>query len=127
VTFGKYALIIFGAAATSQALLLPVLSEANRPAVALGAGLAVANVLVAFALAAWGLGKSPRVFLGAVLLGMAVRLGLVLVAVGLAVALFDYPKLPLAMSLLAYFTPFLMFELAVLHRSTPAPNAAVAR
>jgi hypothetical protein len=131
VTFGKYALIILGAAGLSQAALLPLLSEGVRPAVGLGAALAVANVLLAFALAAWGLKRSPNVFLGAVLGGMMVRLALVLLAVALAVAVFDIPKVPLAMTLLSYFVPLLVFELAVLHRSTPppasAPTAAVAR
>jgi hypothetical protein len=131
VTFGKYALIILGAASLSQAVLLPLVSEAVRPAVALGAALAVANVLLAFALAAWGLRRSPRVFLGAVLGGMMVRLALVLLAVVLAVAVFETPKVPLAMTLLSYFVPLLVFELAVLHRRTPprapAQTAAVAR
>ncbi|HEY6547560.1 MAG TPA: hypothetical protein VI589_06630 [Vicinamibacteria bacterium] len=126
MTFGKYSIIVLGAAALSQAVLLPLLSEAVRPAVALGAALAVANVLLAFALAAWGIRRSPRVFLGAVLGGMMVRLALVLLAVALAVAVFDYPKVPLAMTLLSYFVPLLVFELAVLHRSTPAPAVTTA-
>jgi hypothetical protein len=124
VTFGKYALFILGAAGLSQAALLPWLSEGLRPAVALGAALAVSNVLLAFALAAWGLKRSPRAFLGAVLGGMMARLGLVLLAVAVAVAVFEFPKVPLAMTLLGYFVPFLVFELAVLHRSTPAPAVA---
>jgi hypothetical protein len=127
VTFGKYALIILGAAGFSQAALLPWLSGSVRRAVALGAALAVSNVLLAFALAAWGLKRSPRAFLGAVLGGMMARLGLVLLAVAVAVAAFDVPKVPLTMALLGYFVPFLVFELAVLHRSTPPPATAVAR
>jgi hypothetical protein len=124
VTFGKYALFIIGAALLSQAALLPWLPEGVRPAVALGAALAASNVLLAFALAAWGLKRSPRAFLGAVLGGMTARLGLVLLAVAVAVAAFGVPKVPLTMALLGYFVPFLVFELAVLHRSTPGPAVA---
>lgn len=127
MTFGKYALIVLSAAGLSQAALLPLLSEPVRPAVTLGAALAVSNVLLAFALAAWGLKRSPRAFLGAVLLGMMFRLGLVLLAVAVAVAALGVPKVPLTMALLGYFVPFLFFELAVLHRTTPAPATAVAR
>lgn len=124
MTFGKYAVFILGAALLSQAALLPWLAEGLRPAVALGAALAVSNVLLAFALAAWGLKRSPRAFLGAVLGGMMARLGLVLLAVAVAVAGFGVPKVPLTMTLLGYFVPFLVFELAVLHRSTPGPAVA---
>lgn len=124
MTFGKYAVFILGAALLSQAALLPWLAEGLRPAVALGAALAVSNVLLAFALAAWGLKRSPRAFLGAVLGGMMARLGLVLLAVAVAVAAFGVPKVPLTMALLGYFVPFLVFELAVLHRSTPGPAVA---
>jgi hypothetical protein len=127
VTFGKYAFTVVGAALASQALLRPLLSEGVRPAAALGATLAAANVLLAFALAAWGMKRSPRAFLGAVLGGMAVRMALLLLVVALAVTLFDYPKVPLAMTLLAYFVPFLAFELLVLHRNTPTPGEAAAR
>jgi hypothetical protein len=127
VTFGNYARTVALATATSQAVLLPLLGPSVRPAVALGAALAAANVLGAFALAAWGLKRSPRAFLGAVLGGMAVRMGLVLLAVVLATTLLGFPRLPLALSLLGYFMPFLVLELAVLHKSTSTPAPAVAR
>jgi hypothetical protein len=55
---------------------------------------------------------------------MAARLGVVLVAVVLALTWLGMPKGPLVLSLLAYFVPFLVFELAVLHRAVPPPPAA---
>ena len=42
-----------------------------------------------------------------------------------AVLLLGVPKVPLAVSLLSYFTFFLVFEIAVLHRQRP--GAAEAR
>jgi hypothetical protein len=127
VNLSKYALYVLAATAVSQAALLPLLSAEMRPAVALGATLAALNVVLAFALAAWGMRRSPKAFLAAVLGGMAARMGLVLVAVVLALTLLGVPKLPLTFSLLAYFVPFLAFELAVLHRSVPNRAAADAR
>jgi hypothetical protein len=121
VTFGNYARIVLASTALTQAALLPFLPGGFRPAVALGAALAAANVLAAFALTAWGLKRSPKAFLAAVLGGMAARTGLVLLAVVLALTRFDLPRLPLALSLLGYFMPFLALEITALHKSTPAP------
>jgi hypothetical protein len=112
------------ATASSLAVLLPLLAKETRAAVALGAILAAFNVVLAFALAFWGLRRSPKAFLTAVLGGMAARLGVVLVAVVLALTWLGMPKGPLVLSLLAYFVPFLVFELAVLHRAVPPPPAA---
>lgn len=125
MTFGNYTRIVLMATVVSQGALLPFLSADVRPAVALGAALAAANVTAAFALAAWGLKHSPKAFLAAVLGGMAVRMGLVLLALVAGMALFGLPRLPLALSLIGYFMPLLALEIAVLHKSTPA--RAVAR
>ena len=125
MSFGKYAIAVVVSALLSQAVVLPFLSRDYRGAVALGAGLAAANVLAAFAVAAWGLKRSPKAFLAAVLGGMAARMGFVLAAVAAAVLLFGFPKAPLALSLLAYFVPYLVSEIHVLHKSTPAPAGAV--
>jgi hypothetical protein len=125
VSCGKDAVAVVASALLTQGAVLPFLSADNRGAVALGAGLAAANVLAAFAVAAWGLKRSPKAFLGAVLGGMMARMGLVLAAVAAAVVLFDVPKAPLALSLLAYFVPYLVSEIHVLHKSTPAPAGAI--
>ena len=121
MTFGNYARIVVASTAITQAVLLPLLPARLRGAVVLGAALAAANVLAAFALAAWGLKRAPKAFLAAVLGGMAARMGVVLLAVALALGVFGLPRLPLALSLLGYFMPFLALEIAVLHKSTPAP------
>lgn len=124
MTFGKNALVVLMSAGLTQAVLLPFLSGETRGAVALGAVLAAANVLAAFALAAWGLKQPPKAFLAAVLGGMVARMGLVLLTVVLAVTLLGVPKLPLVFSLLGYFVPFLLLELRAFHRSTPSPAEA---
>lgn len=124
MTFGNYARIVLVSTVLTQAVLLPLLSGDVRLAVALGALLAAANVLVAFALTAWGLKRPPKAFLVAVLGGMAARMGVVLLAAVLALRFFGLPRLPLALSLLGYFMPFLALEIAALHRSTPAPAVA---
>jgi Na+-translocating ferredoxin:NAD+ oxidoreductase RnfA subunit len=124
VTFGNYARFVLVSAVFSQAALLPFLPVDVRPAVATGAALAAANVLTAFALVAWGLERSPKALLAAVLGGMAVRTGLVLLAVVLGLTLFGLPRAPLALSLLGYFIPFLALEVAVLHKKTLAPGVA---
>jgi hypothetical protein len=125
MSFGKYAVVVVVSAVLTQAVVLPFLSGNTRWAVAVGAGLAALNVLAAFALAAWGLKRSPRAFLAAVLAGMVARMGIVLAAVAAAVLFFDLPKAPLALSLLAYFVPYLVSEIHVLHKSTPAPAGAL--
>ena len=121
MTFSKYALIVLLSAGLTQAAVLPLLPIESRPAVALGAALAAANVLAAFALAAWGLRRSPKAFLALVLGGMAARMGVMLAAVLAAVVFFGVPKLPLVLSLLAYIVPLLVSEVHVLHKATPAP------
>ena len=122
MTLSKYALFVLTATAASQAILLPLLSAETRPAVALGAVLAALNVVLAFALAALG-SVARRKPSWAVFGGMAARMGVVLLAVVFAMTASKY-QVPLVLSLLAYFVPLLVFELAVLHRSTPAPADA---
>ena len=121
MTFGNYARTVLVITAITQAVLVPLLPPSLRSAVVLGAALATANVLAAFALAAWGLKHSPKAFVAAVVGGMAARMGVVLLAVALALGVFDLPRLPLALSLLGYFMPFLALEIAALHKSIPAP------
>ena len=68
--------------------------------------------------------RSTGGFLGAILGGMLGRMFLMLGAVVVAVVAFDQPRIPLAISLLAYFTVLLVLELSVLHRHTPQPAGA---
>ncbi len=51
-------------------------------------------------------------------------MALMLAAVAVGVLVFDLPKVPLAISLLAFFVLFLVLELTILHRRTSAPARA---
>src|SRR5262249_59611571 len=103
---------------------LPSLDGPAREAAALGALLAGLNSLAAYGLALWASPRSTVAFMRAVLGGMIVRLALVLGAVVAAVLVFDFPRVPLAVSLLATFAVLLVFALSVLHRTTGRAVAA---
>lgn len=128
MSLARYALLVAGVVAGSLALFAALLggrtSVATLEAAALGGALAAANTLLAYSLVLWSERRSPQVFLGAVLGGMLGRLGLLLAAVVGAVLGLGLPKVPLAVSLLAYFTFFLVLELAILHRRTSAQREA---
>jgi hypothetical protein len=98
--------------------LLARLGEASRAAALFGGLIAGANTLLAYGLVLWSERRSTQAFLGAVLGGMVGRMGLMLVAVLAGVLLLGLPKVPLAISLLAYFVAFLVVELAILQRRT---------
>ena len=118
MSFARYVALVVGVAAVSLAALWPVLpADWRQPAMA-GAALAVANTAAAYGLVVWADRRSANVFLGAVLGGMVGRMGVMLAAVVAAVLLLGIPKVPLALSLLAYFVVFLVFELTVLQRRT---------
>jgi hypothetical protein len=129
VSLGRYTLIVFAIVAGGLGLAWPLglrdLEPRARSAALLGGTLAAINTLAAYGLATWSIGRSTNAFLGAVLGGMVGRMGLMLVAVVAAVLALGLPKVPLAISLLAYFVVFLVMELALLHKSTsvrmPAP------
>ena len=93
---------------------------ATRWAAAFGAGLALANTLVAHSLVLWSSRRSTNAFLGAVLGGMVGRMAVMLAAVVAGVFVLSLPKVPLAVSLLSYFVLFLIMELSILHRRTSA-------
>lgn len=128
MSFARYSLIVLALAGGSAAALWPLLGrylgERERLAAAAGAGLAVLNALGAYAIVLWSERRSTNVFLGAVLGGMLGRMALLLAAVVAGVLLLGLPKLPLALSLLAYFVVFLVLELAILQkRTTPQVHA----
>ena len=123
MSFQRYALIVLGIVSGSQALLLPALESAARPASLLGGVLAAANTLCAYFLVRWSEKRSSNTFLRAVIGGMVVRMALMLGAVLLAILYLGLPKLPLAISLLSYFVLFLILELRVVHKHT-TPQAA---
>jgi hypothetical protein len=123
VSFGRYAALVLAVVAVSLGALWPLLAEESRPAALFGAGLAAVNTLAAYALVLWAAGRSTNAFLGAVLGGMVGRMGVMLAAVVAAVLFLGLPKVPLAVSLLAYFVLFLVFELTILQRRTSAAEA----
>lgn len=105
----------------SLSLIWPLLAGAGlraQQAVGFGGVLAAANTALAYFLARWSAERSPNVFLGAVLGGMFGRMVVMLGAVAAGVLALGLPRLPLVLSVLSYFTVFLIFELALLHRQT---------
>ena len=66
----------------------------------------------------WSRQRSTQAFFAAVLGGMVGRMAFMLGAVVLGVLVLGLPRLPLVVSLLAYFTLFLGLELTVQHRNT---------
>ena len=77
-----------------------------------------------FALGRWAAPRSTQAFLWAVLGGMTLRLTLVGASVALAIVAMEVPAPALAVSLLGYFTVFLILELVILGRRMPVPEGA---
>jgi hypothetical protein len=126
VSLGKYALLVLAVVATLIAASWPALppDAAFRSAVVAGGALAALNTILAYFLVVWSAGRSTSVFLRAVLGGMVARMVLMLAAVAAGVLVLGLPRVPLAISLLAFFVLFLVLELASLHRRTSAPARA---
>jgi len=126
VSLGRYALLVMAAVAAILGASWPALpAEAGvRWAVAGGAALAALNTILAYFLVLWSAPRSTNFFLGAVLGGMVGRMALMLGAVVAAVLGLGLPKVPLAISLLAFFVLFLVVELTILHRRTGTPAGA---
>jgi branched-subunit amino acid ABC-type transport system permease component len=116
VTLARYAALVLGAVGASLCAAWPVLDPEVRPAVLAGALLAAANTVCAYFLALWSAGRSNNAFFVAVVGGMAARMAVLLGAVLAGVLVAGLPRVPYAVSLLAYFVVFLVLELAVLSR-----------
>jgi hypothetical protein len=123
VSFGRYTALVLGVVAVSQVVVGMLFRERLEPAalhgMVLGAVLAAVNTLAAYGLVLWGQRRSTNTFMGAVLGGMVGRMGMMLAAVVAGVLVLGLPKVPLAISLLAYFVLFLVFEIAVLQKQRP--------
>jgi hypothetical protein len=119
---------VTGVAASLLALAWPLglgrLDVPSRWAALFGAGLAVANTILAHFLVLWSESRSTNVFLGVVVGGMVGRMAILLIAVVAGVLLLGLPKIPLALSLLSCFVLFLVMEITILHRRTPALGGA---
>ena len=117
----RYTLVVLGLASGSLSVVAAFresLGPEGLLATMVGAALAAANTLAAYALVIWSSPRSPRVFLGSLLGGMLGRMAVMLVAVAAAILYFRLPQVPLVFSLLAYFVGFLVLELCVLQRRT---------
>lgn len=129
MSLGRYAGFVVAVVAGSLGVVWLGFGRRLAPealqAVVLGAVVAAANTLAAYGLVRWAEKRSTNAFMGAVLGGMVGRMGLMLGAVVAAVLVQGVPKVPLAVSLLAYFVFFLVFEIAVLQKQRP--GAAEAR
>lgn len=125
MSLSRYALLVVALAAGSLAALWPLalggLPAGGRWAVLFGAGLAVANTVAAYGLVRWSEGRSANAMVTAVLGGMVTRMAVMLGAVLVAVLLLGLPQVPLVVSLLAYFTFFLVLELRLAARPRPEP------
>ena len=123
MSLSRYAiLVLFTAAATLAAIgLVAPADAALRAAILFGALVATVNTLVAHGLVAWSERRSTHAFFGAVLGGMIGRMALMLGAVVAGVLLLGLPRLPLIVSLLTYFSLFLVLELSVQHRHARRP------
>jgi hypothetical protein len=125
MTLSRYALlvvaVVLGSLAVAWPLVLRGLRPEGRRAIVLGAVLAVANTVAAYALVRWSETRSATSFVAAVLGGMVGRMGLMLGAVLAGVLLLDLPQVPLIVSLLSYFTLFLVVELRLASRPRPEP------
>jgi hypothetical protein len=89
---------------------------AVRQAVACGAVIALGNALLSCGLVKLVEHRSPNVFMGIVLWGMAGRLASMAGLMVFGVRWFALPAVPLAASLLSHFSILLALELAAFHR-----------
>ena len=127
--FTRFAGILGATLILTLSLCLPAIARASgRPEVAAalcGALVAALNALAAYALVLYSRRRSTLVFMRAILGGMTLRMGAMLLAIVVAVRLFELPQVPLILSLLGHFALFLGLELLAAHRvSTPGLEAA---
>ena len=92
MTVARYTLMTAAIAIGSMALLWPLLARSIGPsarqAALLGAALALANTVAAYALVRWSAGRPVNTFMGAVLGGMIGRMAALLGAVSRALPAF---------------------------------------
>ena len=93
-----------------------------RWAVAAGAAVASANVLLGYLAIRYAFGRSYTTFLKAVLGGMGVRLLLMLGAFTLLLLAFRMHALALTCSLLGFYAIFMILEIVFLQRQMAARN-----
>ena len=129
MSLAKFSMAIAGIlAATTAAVAFGVSGRADArivlTAAVSGASIAGLNAIAAFALVLWSRDRSTVVFMGAVLGGMAVRMGAMVAASVVAIRLFSLPMTVFVPSLLVHFMVFLALELSAAHRSVHQGEAA---
>ena len=102
-------------AASLAATLVIIRDPAVSQAVAYGAVIALGNALLSCGLVKLGEHRSPNVFMGLVLWGMAGRLATMAGLMVVGVRWLGLPAVPLAVSLLSHFSILLALELAAFH------------
>jgi hypothetical protein len=121
----SYTLLVTGVAASSLlvawSLGLGGPDVASRWAVLYGGALAVLNAVAAYCLVVWSDHRPTRVFLRALLWGTIGRMAALLGGVAAGILALGLPRLPLVVSVLAFFTVFLVIELTILHRRAAVP------
>ena len=124
MSLGRYAVLVLGVALATLGLAWPLglggLGAPARAAVGFGVTLALVNTIAAHALLRWSASRSNTQFLKAVLGGMLGRMVVLLAALVAGILALRLPRLPLAVSLLAYFAAFLAVELTLAHRQLGA-------
>lgn len=126
MSFTRFAAIVAGTLIVTLGVSLPALDGDQRRGVLCGAFVAALNAFAAYGLVLYSRQRSNVVFMRAILGGMTVRMGIMLLAVVVAVRLYDVPQVPLIFSLLVHFTLFLAFELLAAHKAA-APRLEGAR
>lgn len=121
MTLGRFALVVVAVVALSVTVtLLLDIGASSRAAALYGAAVATVNALAAFGVMRWAEGRPTGAFLTAVLGGMGLRMVGVLVAVVLAVTVFDLPRIALVASLFGHFVVFLVLEMIAVNARRPA-------
>jgi hypothetical protein len=125
----RYTLLVTGVAASSLlvawSLGLGGRDTASRWATLYGGALAVLNAVAAYFLVVWSDRRPTSVFFRVVLWGTAGRMAALVGAVAAGILVLGLPRLPLVVSVLAYFVVFLALELTILHRRVaPVPGGS---
>jgi hypothetical protein len=125
VTLTRYAMWVTIAVAVPLAAFASAQgpSDPRVRSVAFGAGLAGLNAIVAYGVVRWAHNRSTKAFMSAVLGGTLGRMALLLAAVAAGIGILDLPRVPLVLTLLAYFILFLVFELTILNQKPATAEA----
>ena len=120
----KFAGIVIGILLLSSSAAAVFGPPAALGAFVVAAGLSSLNALAAYALVLYARNRSNVVFMRAILGGMTVRMGAMLLAVVIAVKVAGVALVPFVASLLFHFAAFLALEILSVHRAASTPLEA---